>query len=503
MLYRIPDLCKPARRTILKRLSYLLMFCLAFVAPLLHGESLKLPDMGDPSSTVLSPEEDRLLGQAFMRSVRRALNLVDDVEIHTYINTLGYKLLAHTDTTQTRFSFFVVDQPSINAFAGPGGYIGIHTGLILEAQSEGELAAVMAHEIVHVTQRHLARAFQKASTANFQTAAAILAAIILGSIDPQAAQAVIVAATAGNIQQQLNFTRAHEREADWLGIDILARAGYSPDYMATFFKRLQEASRYSNSAAIPELLRTHPVTANRISDAQSRAARYPDIDDNPLPSFQYVQAKLRAAQYHSRPDYMAQLERKVEHTKEPWPLLNYEYALALLANRHMEKAKQVSDKLFKEAPENINFIALQATINEHRGDYDKAEKQLSDALTLYPNHPALTVLYAKALMATQRPELAAQQLRTLINEQGPFSLPMYYRLLAEAQKTANQTVDSHLSLAQYYDQTGQTRPAIQQLENALRLPNLNNSYDRQRIKAKLKQMKEKALQEETLEKGQH
>ncbi len=492
-----------SRQIILKYNSLLLIFCLIFIPPVTHSEPLKLPDMGDPSSAVLSPEEDRQLGQAFMRSVRRALPVVDDVEVHTYINTLGYKLLANTDTNQAGFHFFVVDQPTINAFAGPGGYIGVHTGLILEAQSEGELAAVLAHEITHVTQRHLARAFQKASKANLQTAAAILAALILSSIDPQAAQAAIVAATAGNIQQQLNFTRAHEKEADWLGIETLARAGYDPSYMASFFKRLQEASRYSDSAAIPELLRTHPVTANRISDAQSRAARYPRIADNALPGFEYVQAKLRVAQDHNRPGYVKQLENQINQSKAANPLLRYEYALALLSNNRLKQARKISDALIQQDPENINFITLKAKISDHLGQYDEAKQQLADALTLYPNHPWLTVLYTRVLMADGQPEAAAKHIRALITEQGPFSLPLYYRLLAKAQGMANHRTDSHLSLAEYYYQIGQTRPAIQQLESALKLADEDNDYDRQRIEAKLKQLQEVALQEEELEGGKH
>ncbi len=478
----------------------LLIFCLALAAPLAQSEPLKLPEMGDPSATVLSPEEDRLLGQAFMRSVRRSLNLVDDIEVHSYINALGYKLLANTQTSQTAFSFFVVDHPTINAFAGPGGHIGIHTGLILEAQSEGELAAVMAHEITHVTQRHLARAFQKASKVNFQTAAAILAAIILSSIDAQAAQAAIISAAAGNIQQQLNFTRAHEREADWLGIDILARSGYSPDYMASFFRRLQEASRYSGGNSIPELLRTHPVTANRISDAQSRAARYPPIADNPLPEFEYVQAKLRAAQHHNRPGYMEQLAGEVEQNPEAL-LPRYEYALALLHSNQIDSAKRLSDTLIASAPEQVNFIALRATISYRQRRYTEARTALAEALALYPNHPWLTVLYAKALMADGQPQKAARQLRSVINEQGPFSLPTHYRLLAEAQKMGGNEADSHLSLAEYYYQIGQTRPAIHQLESALQLPGLDDNYDRQRLEAKLARLREEALEEKKLEQG--
>ena len=469
--------------------------------PLQTGAApINLPDMGDPSATVLSPREERLLGQAFMRNIRRSLPLIEDVEVHSYINALGYRLLANTDTDRTGFSFFVVDAPSINAFAGPGGYIGIHSGLILEAKNEGELAAVVAHEIAHVTQHHLSRSFQKAAKSNLQTTAAILAAIILSSIDPNAASAAIVAATAGNIQQQLNFTRAHEKEADWLGIDILAKGGYDPHHMAAFFKRLEEATRFSDSSAIPELLQTHPVTANRISDAQNRALRYPPISDHPLPSFDYVQAKLRARTKHMQPDYVAQIRKKARQTDSDNNLIRYEYALVLLYNNQLKEALTISRELLDQEPEKINNIALQAEIDYTLGRYTDAEPLLTKALGLYPKHPWLTMLYAKTLIADKKPQQASQQLRTLITEQARFALPSYYHLLAKAQQQAGALIDSALSLAEYYYQTGQTHSAISQLEKALDTSDKVDSYNRQRLEAKLEFLKEQALLEKEIEK---
>ncbi len=197
----------------------------------------ELPDLGDSSATLLSAEEDKRLGQAFMRSMRQHADIIEDPELNAYINSVGYRLLSSANSNLP-FHFFIVNDPAVNAFAGPGGHIGLHSGLILTAKSEGELASVMAHEIAHVTQRHLARAFQKSSNVQMQTMAAIIAALLLG-VPADLTMATFIAAAAGNIQQQLNFTRAHEREADRVGIDILAKSDYDPRYMPAFFSRMQ------------------------------------------------------------------------------------------------------------------------------------------------------------------------------------------------------------------------------------------------------------------------
>ncbi len=481
-------------------MKILLLLLVLAASPIAHGAPLKLPDIGDPSATVLGPEEERKLGQAFMRSVRRSLDVVEDVQIHTYINALGYRLLeALPDPSDTEFTFFVVDQPSINAFAGPGGYIGIHTGLILETRSEGELAAVLAHEIAHVTQRHLARAFQKASRANLQTAAAIIAAILLSSIDPQAAQAAIISASAGNIQRQLNFTRAHEKEADWLGIDILARAGYDPANMARFFQRLQEASRFNDSRAVPELLRTHPVTANRISDAQNRASRYGPVKaSGAMPAYRYVQARLRARARFGDEEYVAELKRRADD--EAQPLARYEYAQLLLELGRPAQAEPIATALLQAHPEQVEFISLQATVLTRLERFGQATALLDEALRLYPGHPWLTVLQAEALIEAGEPQRAIPLLRRLIEQQNHFALPRYHRLLARAQAEAGDTLGGYLSLAQYYYLIGQTHSAVTQLESALKQAG-EEGYEKERIEARLEMFRQELKREQEWEKS--
>ncbi len=451
----------------------------------------ELPDLGDSSASVLSAEDDYRLGQAFMHNLRQNIDIVEDPELNSYINSIGYRLLSAANTPLP-FNFFIVNEPSINAFAGPGGYIGIHSGLILAAKSEGELAAVLAHEISHVSQRHLARAFQKASSAQIQTFAAILAAVLLGS--PELGTAMIATATAGSIQQQLNFTRDHEREADRVGIDILANSGFNPNHMPGFFYRLQEAYRYMESN-LPELLRTHPVTPNRIADSQNRARQYPQIEEQTSARFSFVQAKLRSYDKTNLTRHIKRLEAKQANAQTLSTAEQYEYALLLLTTGKFEAADKMTLKLLGEANESAIFIALKAQIEIATQHPDAAVSRLRQALLLFPNHPQLSTLYAQALIDSGRPKMAADQIRTLIQQQQKFILPSYYQLLAKAESAAKRDGNAQIAIADYYYMIGQTHAAIEQLEAALKQPG-NTSFQTERIQAQLDKLKRELLETE-------
>ena len=467
---------------------FLLFICLFLPASLVASE---LPDLGDSSASVLSAADDYRLGQAFMRNLRQNVEIVEDPELNSYLNALGYRLLSAANT-QLPFTFFIVNAPSINAFAGPGGYIGIHSGLILAAESEGELAAVMAHEISHVTQRHLARAFEKASSTQIQTYAAILAAIILGS--PELSTAVIATAAAGNIQQQLNFTRSHEREADRVGIDILVNSGFNPNHMPGFFYRLQEAYRYMESN-LPELLRTHPVTPNRIADSQNRARQYPQTTEKLSPGFPFMQAKLRSYDKINQAHNIKRLEAKLTDSQALTTAEQYEYALLQLTTGKLETADKLANKLLDNSKESALYIALKARIDMARQQPDAAVSRLRQALLLFPNHPQLSTLYAQALIDSGKPEMAADITRALIQQQQKFTLPSYYQLLAKAESAAKRDSNAHMAMADYYYMIGQTRTAIEQLEAALKRSD-NTPFQTERIKAQLSSFKHELLETE-------
>ncbi|MCG8378518.1 MAG: M48 family metalloprotease, partial [Proteobacteria bacterium] len=239
----------------------------------LAGKTHDLPDFGDSAGSVISPEYERRLGQLFLKQVRHFSSIITDPEVESYIQSLGYNLVSHSDNTEQPFTFFVVNDPGINAFAGPGGVIGMNSGIILNSANESEVAAVMAHEIAHVTQRHLARLYEELNRYSVPTTAAIVGAILVGIANPQAGAAALAGIQGLSVQNQINFTRGNEEEADRIGIQTLVRAGYDPNGMPDFFLKLQQLSRFNPS--VPEFLRTHPLTTSRIADSKARAESYP------------------------------------------------------------------------------------------------------------------------------------------------------------------------------------------------------------------------------------
>jgi predicted Zn-dependent protease len=206
------------------------------------ARAFDLPDIGDPSGSAVSPEQERRLGEALLRQLRRGEYILNDPEAEAYVQSLGFRLAAQGTNVNQPFDFFLVQDPAINAFAAPGGFIGMHTGTILVAETESELAGVLAHEIAHVSQKHMARAFEQASQLSIPMAAAMLGAILLGTQNPQAGQAAIAAVAASNVQLQIDFTRANEEEADRIGMQLLSHAGFDPRGLPAFFERLHSPS---------------------------------------------------------------------------------------------------------------------------------------------------------------------------------------------------------------------------------------------------------------------
>jgi len=233
-----------------------------------------LPDLGDSSQSEMSPLQERRLGENIMREIRADRSYSDDAEITDYLNWLGNKLVAASPDSRQEFSFFLIMDPQINAFALPGGYIGVNSGLLLTAQSEAELAGVLSHEIGHVVQRHFARMLVAQKESYLISLAALAVGILAARANPDMAQAAIIGAQASQVQSALNFTRANEQEADRVGFQILEKAGLDVQGMATFFERMLRAVRFYETTA-PSYLRTHPLTTDRIADMQNRIQNLP------------------------------------------------------------------------------------------------------------------------------------------------------------------------------------------------------------------------------------
>ena len=446
--------------------------------------ALNLPSIGDSAGAVISPGQEQQLGAAFMRQLRSSGVILEDLEITRYLQSLGQRLTVNSENPEQRFTFFVVNEPSINAFAGPGGYIGVHTGLFLASENESELAGVLAHEIAHVTQRHLARAYEASERLSLPSMAAMLAAILVASQNSEAGQAAMAAVAAGGLQYQINFTRANEKEADRVGIQTLAQAGFDTYGMPRFFERLQKNSRlYGNRP--PEFLSTHPVTTDRIAEATSRAERYSASTQPDSLDFQLVRAKLRVNSYENPNQVLDDFQRYLDKAQDSAPEKLYEYPLLLGITGKTTDGETLLTRLHNNDPDRVAYRLALADTYHSAGKHRQALEVYRNSLQLYPGDILFIAPYARTLLLTDQATAAADILKKFSDKE--YNNSQIYKLLAQVAGATGRDVQTHVAMSQYYHLNGYTREAIEQLKLAARVPAIS-SYESARIQARTKEL---------------
>jgi predicted Zn-dependent protease len=468
-----------------------LSLLLTLTLPVAYGGSLDiaLPEMGDSAGALISPHEEQEIGQAFFWRLQQSTHLVDDPEVNSYIRSLGYRLASNSDDPARNYTFFMVPDPTVNAFATPGGYVGVNTGLLLTAESEDELASVMAHEIAHITQRHILRSFEHHERMTIPRTAAMIAAALLGAADPRAGSAALMAVQAGDIQSMLNFTRANEAEADNIGMQTLVASGFNPNAMPSFFEKLQQAGRYYGGDSVPEFLRTHPVTTSRIAEARGRAAKL-DVEghrSDPL-QFHLIKEKVRVMMADQASDllqhYKSAMERDDDTNKDA---VRYGYALALLKSGQHTMAREALQPLIDKDRDRLAYQLARADIELAVGRVDTALAIYEEYQELYPDDQALTMEEVQALLRTGRPAEADRLLQTQL-ELGENSQQVY-KLLAQTKGQMGQQSESHRYLAEYYYQSGQLKAAADQLKLAADAAG-RDEYQRARIASRLREVED-------------
>jgi predicted Zn-dependent protease len=455
-----------------------------------YADEILLPDLGDSSGALVSPQQAFRVGQSFYWQLQQSVDLIDDPEITHYLRDLGWDLVSNSHAQAQEFTFFMVPDSSVNAFAAPGGFIGVHSGLMLTSETEDELASVLAHEISHVTQRHLLRSFEKAKQMDVPMMAAMVGAILLGAANPQAGQAALMAVQAGGVQMQLNFTRSHEREADNLGMQTLARAGFDPNAMPQFFERLDKTGRfYQGKEAIPEFLLSHPVTTERIADARGRAVAYPKQEQmRDQQQFYLMREKLRVLTTTNMVALVKQYATSISLDKildsPKARSMRYGHALALLASTRYTEARAALTPLLKQDPDRISYQLALADIERSVGHVKTALKIYEDNLALYPGHYALTVHYARTLMQEGDTKRSIQLLTDLISDQTP---SLVYKLLSQVTGDAGDNSRAHRWLAEYYYGSGQLKQAADQLRLAAEVRG-RDEYARAQISSRLREV---------------
>ncbi len=446
-----------------------------------------LPDMGSPSAAVLSQSDEYRLGAMVARELRDQNALLEDPEVSEYLQSVGLRLASQSSEGGRGFQFFVIKDPTINAFAVPGGYVFLHNGLVLATTTESELASVMAHEIAHVTQHHIARMIRAQGQQSITTTAAIIAAILLGAIGGggQAIEGGIAAAQGIAAQQQINFTRDNEMEADRVGIGYLAGAGFDANSMGSFFEVM---SRHEGLAAsyIPAMLIDHPVTTDRIAEARSRAAQFPPRKGKDSPSYELIRERVRVLTATGDVDLAQSYAQKVAHGGAT--LGNrYGEALALTAGNRAAEAERILAPLVQQ---HEGFTLLHIALAEAQakaGRMSEALATFEHATGLFPRNVPVTVRYAEALMAAGRPGDAHNMLLDLFNNVPP--TPDQIRLTALAASAAGDPGDAYFYMGEYQIAGGDLALAVQQLQLALAAPNIG-PIQRQRYQARLDEVRD-------------
>ena len=419
---------------------------------------LSLPDLGNPSSQALPAAEAARMGQEMMREIRQQVDGIDDPAVNAYIRDLGARITTATDTPAARYRFFVLEDPRINAFAMPGGYIGVHTGLITAARNESELGSVIAHELAHVTQRHIARRIAAAEQTSLRTAAMVLAGLVIGSQSPQAGMAAVTTGMASGIDSQLAYSRDHEREADRTGMRILARANLEPMGMANFFEVLQADNRYRSRA--PAFLSTHPLTRARIADVRSMADDLQPDSVFESPDFDYIRARVQVA-IADQPDQALEAFRARIDSGDNGPAQRYGRALALIADDQPDAATRRLEALLDDAgAHDLLYLGLaEAALGADRTA--AALAHIDDGLSLFPDSVSLRVERVAALLQADRAREALAATRQLTHDQP--DAPGIWEMHARAASAASDPDESALAMAHYYAVQGDLRAGLSQL----------------------------------------
>ena len=436
----------------------------------------ELPELGDPTLKAFSTAEEKKLGLTFYRTLKNNLSFIDDPQLNYYIKNLGQKLASHSDAASKDFKFFIVHSPSINAFAGPDAYIGINSGLFLESSNESQLASVLAHEISHISQRHLARAIDESGSSAIATFATVLAAILLGSQDSQVSQAILYSGLAGAQQSAINFTRSNEYEADRIGINILAKTGINPQGMVDFFSTLLSKSGVGGI----EYLRTHPLNTNRVSEAKDRIKNvqrnYPEDSQD----FQFAHARLEVLSSTNSSNQ----EKKIStdkgdistYKRSLEQIRNNEFSIAiknleLLANKNNHPwIKLALAEAYLLNKQNQQALSILSKLSEH-----------------FPGYLPVTILYTRTLNASSQ---AQKSINILKHQLQTSDDPIIHKTLAQAYFKNGQISAALESTGNQYKIEGYYELALQQYEMALQQTNLSITT-KQRLQTKKESLSNK------------
>ncbi len=449
--------------------------CAALAALVLHGGAGAdvnddLPMVGDASSALISPRMERQLGEQFLKQVHAALPTVEDPILKYYVQGQLADITQYSELREPVLSTVLIDSDDINAFAAPGGIVGINLGLMLHARDVHEYSSVVAHELAHLSQRHFARGIEEQRAQTLPMLAGMIAAIMIGALGGgDAGMAAISGVQAAGQANQLRYSRGREQEADRIGLNTLARAGLDPWGMSRMFDRMDRAYRFTRRP--PEFLLTHPLTETRIADARTQAMEYPRKQYPPSLEYQVMRARARVRYAESPKAAVRTFEEEVRADPDD-DGARYGLAMALAKAERFDEAIPLIDQIHTANPHNILFSASLAELLTEAGRVEQAIGLLERELAVNPQNAPLSALYADALVAN-RQYVAAEavlQQQSLVNRA---DVDVWYDL-AEVAGLAGNIIGVHLARAEFFELHGAYQRTIQHLQYARRLASRNN-----------------------------
>ncbi len=466
--------------------------CSLLLLPLtVRGANVNLPELGDASSALVSPAQEYELGQTWLRLYRSRVLTSSDPLLYDYLEGLLDKLAPSSQLKNQRLELVVAKNPTMNAFAVPGGVVGVHTGLFLYAETEHQLASVLAHELAHLSQRHFARGLEKQKNATLPTLAAMLASLVLAATaGGDAGLAALTATQAAALDSQLRFSRQNEQEADRIGMLTLVNAEMDPRAMPEMFERMLRATRYTRRP--PEFLLTHPVTESRIADSRNRATQYSKRQYQDNLDFHLMRARVALLHENMPSESVRRFANELEGDTLSRDASRYGLALALTATGKLDRARKTLAPLQEKYPDKAAFKIAEADIEAAAENYPKALELLSTRLKATPNNHALIIRYAELLMQAGNYARCEQVLQDYSRQRANDDYVWY--LLAEVHGLAGNILGVHRARAEYFILNGIFDKATQQLENALKLSK-NNYHEKILLQQRLKdviKMREKA-----------
>tara|TARA_R110001583_G_scaffold46761_9_gene146554 strand:- start:3597 stop:5063 length:1467 start_codon:yes stop_codon:yes gene_type:complete len=446
----------------------------------------KLPEIGISGFSVLSLDKERQIGDAMMRQLRASQPVIQDPVLIEYINHLGNQLVKNAQDVNYAFEFFLINNNELNAFAFFGGHVGIHSGLLTTADNESELASVIAHEISHVTQRHLARRLESQSNTQTLSMAGMVSGILLALVNPSVGMAALSASMAASQQASLNYTRGNEKEADRVGIALLAKSNFDPQGAPSFFGKMSEKYRYASKP--PAMLLTHPLPESRVAEARQRAHNYPIRQLAPSLNFELAKSRIQARYQGNAQDnivYFKQQLRKQNYSLQAGA--NYGLALSYFKNNDYQQAKEILESLKKEDKNNLFYIDALTDVYISLKEYDQALAMLVDLSLLMPNNQVVSLNYGNVLLESGNYEQAERVIQDflLVN---PRNFIAYDILTTIYRKQEKQGL-MHITKAEVLALLGAYNKAVDELQT---------SYDfvedqpllQKRIKARILQFQE-------------